>query len=368
MDLGLDKTAINYNCLRHQNLNPSLPVGGGTKIADRLDSTSDIKIDLEPVMKLMKLFFSYSHIDEQLRNRLETHLSTLKRQGAIESWHDRRIPAGDNFDHSISSELQAAGIVLLLVSADFLASEYCYDVELQHAMKRQESGDCQVIPVILRHCDWQSTEFGKLVATPKDGKPVTTFSDLDEAFLQVVNSIKSAIASRSSSSRASANASPKPSIQPVKIQPTNPRSSDLRIKRIFTESEKDKFKEEAFDYIATYFENSLSELEARNEGIEGRLKRIDREQFTATVYRDGSKASFCRIFMGSGSFLSNGISYSTSEMSRNSLNESLSVNADDNSLYLRSMGMTPGGRGDQKLTLEGAASIYWSLFIEPLRR
>lgn len=97
----------------------------------------------------------------------------LKRQGVIETWHDRRIVAGEELGGSISAELESAEIVLLLVSPDFLASDYCYDKEMTVALDRQARGEAIVIPVILRPCEWHHAPFGKLRATPSDGKPVT---------------------------------------------------------------------------------------------------------------------------------------------------------------------------------------------------
>src|SRR5437762_917707 len=98
------------------------------------------------------LFFSYSHKDEGLRDQLEIHLAMLKRQGFIETWHDRRISAGEILDHAVSENLESADIILLLVSPDFLASDYCYDREMMRAMERHEAGLSAVIPVILRPC------------------------------------------------------------------------------------------------------------------------------------------------------------------------------------------------------------------------
>jgi hypothetical protein len=95
------------------------------------------------------LFFSYSHRDEPLRNELEIHLSQLKREGIITAWHDRRIVAGNEFAGQIGDQLDAADIILLLVSPYFLASEYCYDVEMRRAMERHNEGTARVIPVIL---------------------------------------------------------------------------------------------------------------------------------------------------------------------------------------------------------------------------
>lgn len=134
---------------------------------------------------MISVFFSYSHEDEQLRNQLEQQLAILKRQNVIATWHDRRITAGEVIDHAISSNLEMANIILLLVSPAFLASDYCYDHEMQRAMERHGAGEAVAIPVILRPCDWHGTPFGKLLATPTDGKPVTQWADRDQAFLEV---------------------------------------------------------------------------------------------------------------------------------------------------------------------------------------
>src|SRR3712207_2148150 len=93
----------------------------------------------------MSLFYSYSHKDETLRDKLETHLSLLQTQEVISGWHDRRIEAGTEWDGAISRHLEDAGIILLLVSADFLASRYCRDVEIARAMERHEAGTARVI-------------------------------------------------------------------------------------------------------------------------------------------------------------------------------------------------------------------------------
>src|ERR1700675_3339911 len=139
------------------------------------------------------LFFSYSHADESLRDQLEKHLSGLQRQGIISSWHDRRITAGTELGGAIDSNLDAADTILLLISPDFIASDYCYEREMNRAMERHDRGEAKVIPVILRPCDWHDLPFGKLLATPTDGRPVTKWPNIDEAFLDVVIAIKRAL-------------------------------------------------------------------------------------------------------------------------------------------------------------------------------
>lgn len=138
----------------------------------------------------VELFYAYSHKDERLRDKLETHLSILKRNGIISSWHDRKIPAGAGWTGEIDEHLNRAAIILLLVSADFIASDYCYDKEMMRAMERHELGEAKVVPVILRPCDWQGAPFGKLQGLPKDMKPVTSWTSRDEAFKSIAMGIR----------------------------------------------------------------------------------------------------------------------------------------------------------------------------------
>ena len=126
-----------------------------------------------PYTAPMEVFFSYSHKDEQLRDELAKHLSILKRQGIITAWHDREISAGTEWAGEIDAHLNTARIILLLISADFLASDYCYDMELTRAMERHAAKEARVIPVILREVDWKGAPFGQLQALPKDAVPVT---------------------------------------------------------------------------------------------------------------------------------------------------------------------------------------------------
>src|SRR5579871_6055802 len=121
----------------------------------------------------LNLFYSYSHKDEELRNELENHLSILKRQGVVEFWHDRKIEAGNEWAKEIDANLESADVILLLVSADFLASDYCYCKEMDRALERHKNGLAKVIPVILRPCEWQEAPFSHIQALPQDTRPVT---------------------------------------------------------------------------------------------------------------------------------------------------------------------------------------------------
>ncbi|HMS05544.1 MAG TPA: DUF4276 family protein [Burkholderiaceae bacterium] len=143
---------------------------------------------------MTRAFISYSHADDALRAEFNKHLSLLRRQGLLELWSDHRIPAGGEFDKQISAELEAADIVILLISPDFMASDYCYGIEMKRAMERHLAGSAAVIPIILRPVDWHSAPCGALKALPRDGKPVVKWPTLDDALLDVVQALRSLLA------------------------------------------------------------------------------------------------------------------------------------------------------------------------------
>ena len=162
---------------------------------------------MTPLTRTIKVFYSYARADDKLRNELEKHLSLLKRQGEISAWHDREIGAGQEWAKEIDAHLNSADLILLLVSPDFMASDYCYDVELKRALERHESGEARVIPIILRPVDWQGTPFGKLKPLPTNGIPISRWPDRDEAFCDVVRGIRKSIEEWKASSLVSSSSS-----------------------------------------------------------------------------------------------------------------------------------------------------------------
>lgn len=138
----------------------------------------------------VRVFVSYSHQDERLLKRLSTHLAGLKRQGVIETWHDRRIVASDDWSEEIDERLADAQIVLCLVSPDFLASDYCYEREMRVALDAHARGTKRVVPVIIRPADWQHSPLGRLQAVPRDARPVTTWSNRDQAWIDVASALR----------------------------------------------------------------------------------------------------------------------------------------------------------------------------------
>ena len=153
-----------------------------------------------------EVFISYSHQDQALRTELDKHLSNLKRQNIITSWYDGNIIPGTELEPEIMQRLKRAQIILLLVSADFMASDFCYSIEMKEAIARHDANQARVIPILLRPTDWQGAPFSKLKMLPTDAKAVTRWPTLDDAFEDVLKGIRAAIddlASKGQSSKPS---------------------------------------------------------------------------------------------------------------------------------------------------------------------
>ena len=144
-------------------------------------------------VKAIEVFYSYAHKDESLRNELVEHLSSLHRQGYITEWYDRQILAGSDWSQAIDSHLESASVILLLISASFIASDYCYGREMQRALERHRARQAQVIPIILRPVDCRNTPFAALQFLPTNGRAITTWSNRDKAFLDVAQGLRKVI-------------------------------------------------------------------------------------------------------------------------------------------------------------------------------
>ena len=316
---------------------------------------------------MIAAFVSYSHRDETFRNELEVHLAMLRREGVISLWHDRRITAGSDIDSSISKEIRSAGIILLLVSPYFLDSDYCYNEELAIALERHKSHEAVVIPIIVNPCDWKRAPFGKLRATPADGRPITKFPNPHDAYQEIVGDIRAAISTIDPEMKPDKDIDvPRPDFS---LRPAEPRTrtSNLRLKREFSQLDLDKFLDGSFEYIANFFETSLEELATRNPDIENRYRRIDLNHFSASIYRRGEKLGSCRVWIGSS--YGQGIYYASSDSTAdNGYNECLSVTDDGQMLLLRpSMGALRSLMSESDLSQTGAAEFLWNALISPLQ-
>jgi hypothetical protein len=175
--------------------NPELRLSGGSK--QRLPIGRDVLLvpDSDAAMVRsdrsgIEVFVSYSHLDGRLREELDKYLFILKRNEVIRVWHDGEISPGTPFSEQITQHLESATLILLLVTKNFIASDYCYCKEMKVALERHNSGHARVIPIILRPADWRYTPFGKLAALPREGKPPALWRNRDSAFLDIVEGIR----------------------------------------------------------------------------------------------------------------------------------------------------------------------------------
>ena len=152
-----------------------------------------MSVDSPESPESIEVFYSYAQRDEALRDELEKHLGTLKRLRLIRDWHNRDIQIGTDWMHAVDVHLDAANIILLLISSDFMASDYCYSVEMHRALEKHKLGKARVIPIILRPVDLEGTPIASLRALPSGGKPITTWSNRDAAFTDVSKGIREVI-------------------------------------------------------------------------------------------------------------------------------------------------------------------------------
>src|SRR5437762_624816 len=136
--------------------------------------------------KAIKIFICCAYDvykDKIILEELIKHLSSLKQQGYILYSYGRMVSPGKETSHEIDNYLNKADIILLMISPDFINSDYYYNGQMQHALKRHNSGEARVIPIILRPVDWKVTPLGELQPLPTDGKPISIWPNRDAALL-----------------------------------------------------------------------------------------------------------------------------------------------------------------------------------------
>ena len=170
-----------------QTVNAMLNIICDEEEKERLANVRPIKKDK------LKIFLSYAHKDEAIKKELDTHLSTLKRLDYIETWNDRLIPIGSEWDDEIKTQLREADIILLLISANFISSDYIWDHELKTAMERHERKEVSVIPIFAKSCEWREMPFGKIQGLPQDAKPITEHENKDKVLAEVAKGIRSVV-------------------------------------------------------------------------------------------------------------------------------------------------------------------------------
>ncbi len=308
----------------------------------------------------MKIFVSYSHRDEGTLERLKAHLSPLRRDGRIETWYDREIRAGGEIDGAISAELESCDIVFLLISPDFLDSDYCMDTEMTRAMERHEEGSARVIPIIVEDCYWKTSAFKKLKALPKDGKPISSWTNENTAFLNVVEEVARVL---DDMDRAPVSAQPEPG------GATRPEAQPLkyRVQRHFDDIDRSDFRDQAYDGIRRYFQEAAAELDALEE-LRGRFTARSDKKFSCTVVnrsrmRGGTAHITVRCSTGGHGF--GDISYVFAEDSAdNTSNGGFNVENDEYEMFLTATMNFMRGNQEDRMTPHQAAESLWTEFLE----
>lgn len=304
----------------------------------------------------MKIFISYSHDDETTVENLHKHLSALQREGAIKPWFDREIQLGNEIDSAIMQNLENSDIFLAIVSASFIASDYCYEREMAKAIEMHNDGKMIVIPIIAEPCDWKATPLGALKAAPKDGKPISDWKNKNTAYLDIVMGIRSIVSEDTNSLQN------KPTRKPLT---ENQGSSKYKVRKDFNELEIADFREKAFEQIFTYFEESISEVSGI-DGVQGRINKIDAYSFTCSVLNMSFSrgAAHITVHSGAGDGFMGDIYYSDKENApKNTANGGFRIETDGYELFLSNNSFMHYGT-ESKLTPDEAAEQLWNEFLQ----
>ncbi|UWR38632.1 toll/interleukin-1 receptor domain-containing protein [Sulfitobacter sp. W074] len=305
----------------------------------------------------MRAFISYSHRDKGALERLHVHLKNLIRDGHIETWYDRDILAGSGLDAEIERELEAADLFLLIVSPDFIASDYCVEREMKRALERHAAGNARVVPIIVEECDWKAMgDLRQLKAVPTDGKAISEWANPNTAYLNVVQELRRIIEIERAPASV-AKVAPEPEAVP-------PATARYRARKDFDEIDRSDFREAAFDTIKDYFRRATGEIDSI-DGLRGRFTDRGTTSFAATVVNGGQRdgAAHITVHCRNARIALGDIYYSFDENGgENTANGGFNLSADDYELFLvRTMNIF--GNADEKLAPEQAAEMLWNEFI-----
>lgn len=314
----------------------------------------------------MKAFVSYSHRDEAMRERFDTHLTMLRREGSISDWYDRRIVAGGRIDEEVKRQLDSSQIFLALVSPDFLSSGYCYDKEMARAIERDAAGEMAIVPIILEPCDWLASPLGKFKAIPRDGKAISEWTNKNTAWLEVVTELRRFVQSASAAAphaqaTVATSVGNAPAPKGVKVP------SKYRVKKTFDRIDRDDFRSAAYEAIRDYFEKAIKELDGVDD-LRARYQAIGPNSFTCTVVnrlmKHGRGGEAHITVHASPHAMLGEIFYSFAPHApTNTANGGFSIDADDYHLFLRPTMFFDDHR-NRTWSPQEAATRLWQEFLE----
>lgn len=322
----------------------------------------------------MKGFVAYSKADSEAVSRLMVHLESLKYEGLVDTWHDRQLVPGDEWDTKIHAELSVADVVIFCVSADLLATEYVQQVEIPTAISRHDRDEAIVIPVIFGRCSWEHSALGKLQAIPVKGDTIQDYSqhgNLDRAWEEITVRVRDAVKSRQKIRNEDSTGAGKRSVPRERPRSPGARPIVLFERGRASDLEKDDFTRSTFSTIRDYFEASLENLKKANPGCVTRLYNTSDDAFEASIYVNGKRSAFCGVFI-EDRVGSAGICYSTNGVGdRNSFNENLTLSDGEGDARLKwraLMGPVYGATeiDTSEMGAADASSYLWSLFVQHL--
>lgn len=305
----------------------------------------------------LKLFMSYSHKDEAVLDRLRIHLKTLTRDEVVEAWDDREIRAGQSIDSTIANAHDTSTVFMPIVSPDFLASDYCYEKEMQAALEKAERGEMTIFPVVAEPCDWLSSPLKRFKAVPKDGKPISEWTNANNAYLDITQELRRL---------ASAGGRKVVSTRMTKGTVTAV-ASRVKIRRDFSSIDRAKFRDAAYAELRRYFEGSIEEF-GQIEGLQGAFEDIDANAFTCTIVNRAKRVTESHLTVRNnkgGQFSFGDITASFDAYARaGTANEIVSVAADDYDQYLELRLRFSGSGPDRRLSAAQVADIFWRDFLQ----
>ncbi|WP_172841163.1 toll/interleukin-1 receptor domain-containing protein [Rhodovulum sp. P5] len=306
----------------------------------------------------MKAFISYSHRDSEALKRFHVHLASLKREGRIEAWYDRDILAGDDLHAEIKEQIEESDLFLLMVSPDFLASDYCVETEMSRALERHEVREARVVPIIIEPCDWTTSRLRDLKAVPLDGKPVSEWTNQNTAYLNIIQELRRILDKEPHAVALDAAVD----VDDVdRKAPTAERR--YRVKKDFDDIDRAEFREEAFNAIRSYFKNAIEELSAV-DGLRGRFADYSDTSFGCVIVNSslGHGTAHLTVHGGRGKHSFGDVYYSFSEdASDNTANGWFNIEADEYELQLKgSMGFS---HEERRMNPECAAEALWVEFL-----
>lgn len=303
-------------------------------------------------------FISYSHADEHTVKRLLTHMSQLKRDGLLNAWYDEEILSGDKLGESINQELEKADLFLAIISADYLNSGYCFDIEFKRALEMSEQGSLRIVPIIAQPCDWQHSPFKDYKAIPKDGKAISEFTSESNALLNVISELRRLVSTSSTQ--------PKDTKQQYNSAP----GRTYKIKQDFDAVDLLNFRDEGFADIYDFFKEAVEEI----NGVDQIKARFVSEQagqsFTCVITNrfkiDATGYISVGIQQRHDDFGGrNGIAFTLAEqLNSNVYGNSYSIDHSDYELFWTKHNPMHQQRQSEPMTTKEIAEQLWDVFID----